>query len=67
MLTASASLFCLSRTAKIFFFILKYVPSHPEKVRKFPNRNVDMGRYKLQSTIIVFAVCSETLGTYKTP
>ena len=44
MLTASASLFCLSRTAKIFFFILKYVPSHPEKVRKFPNRNVDMGR-----------------------
>lgn len=44
MLTASASLFCLSRTAKIFFFILRYVPSHPEKVRKFPNRNVDMGR-----------------------
>ena len=44
MLTASASLFCLSSTAKIFFFILRYVPSHPEKGRKFSNRNEEVGR-----------------------
>ena len=44
MLTASASLFCLSRTAKIFFFVLRYVPSHSEKGRRFSNRNVEMGR-----------------------